>query len=67
MRWWCLLLMFLLSCQTYISPHTKKGQSRINLKRVHTPYYITFITTSGQVPFYVNWDGKVNYMKVKIG
>ena len=67
MRLYCLLLfVFLWSCQSYISPHTKRGQSRINLKRVHTPYYITFITTSGQVPFYVNWDGKVNYMKIEV-
>ena len=44
----------------------KKRTISYKSKRVHTPYYITFITTSGQVPFYVNWDGKVNYMKIEV-
>lgn len=67
MRLYCLLLfVFLWSCQTHISPHTKKGQNRITLNRVHTPYYITFFTTNGEVPFYVNWDGKAPYLKIEV-
>ena len=61
-----LFTLLLWSCQTHISPHTKKGQSRINVKSVHTPYYITFFTTNGEVPFYVSWDGKVNYLKIEV-
>ena len=56
-----------LSCQpTPISPHTKKGQSKIQIKYVHTPYHIKYLTIDGRVPVEVKWEGPVDRMIVEI-
>ena len=62
-----LILLFVLSCQpASISPHTKRGQAKINIKQVHTPYYIQHITMDGIVPLIVKWDGPANKLIIKV-
>ena len=56
-----LLIIFLISCQpASVSPHTKRGQAKIRIKQVHTPYHIQHIVTDGVVPLIVKWDGPAN-------
>ena len=60
------LFLLLLSCTTpYISPHTKIGQAKITLDRVHTPYYIQYLTLSGIVPFHIKWTGSATMMIIE--
>jgi len=62
-----LLGFTLLCCQpTHISPHTKKGQSRLKLKSVITPYHIQYLTLDGRVPFNVNWEGQAQKMIIEV-
>ena len=62
-----LVLSLLINCySTDISPHTKKGQSRIKLSKVHTPYYVTYYTNRATVPLSVKWDGPVNLLNVEV-
>ena len=62
-----IILLFVLSCQpASISPHTKRGQARINIKQVQTPYYIQHMTTEGLVPLIVKWDGPANKLIIKV-
>tara|TARA_B100000214_G_scaffold361067_1_gene324083 strand:+ start:1116 stop:1544 length:429 start_codon:yes stop_codon:yes gene_type:complete len=62
-----LVLSLLINCySTDISPHTKKGQSRITLSKVHTPYYVTYYTNRATVPLSVKWDGPVNLLNVEV-
>ena len=56
-----LLIILLISCQpANVSPHTKRGQAKIHIKKVHTPYHIQHIITDGVVPLIVKWDGPAN-------
>ena len=60
------LFLLLLSCtKPYISPHTKIGQAKITLDRVHTPYYIQYLTLSGIVPFHIKWTGSATMMIIE--
>ena len=62
-----IILLFVLSCQpASISPHTKRGQARINIKQVQTPYHIQHMTTDGLVPLIVKWDGTANNLIIKV-
>ena len=61
-----ILFLLLLSCtKPYISPHTKIGQAKITLDRVHTPYYIQYLTLSGIVPFHIKWTGSATMMIIE--
>ena len=55
----------MLSTNTYIS-HTKKGQSRLKLKSVITPYHIQYLTLDGRVPFNVSWEGQAQKMIIEV-
>ena len=60
-----LLIVFLVSCQpASLSPHTKRGQAKINIEKVQTPYHIQHIVTEGVVPLIVKWSGPANYYTV---
>ena len=61
-----ILLSILLSCSNaYVSPHTKKGQAKIHSIKVHTPYYIQYLTLSGIVPFHIKWTGSATMMIIE--
>ena len=61
-----IFFLLLLSCTApYISPHTKIGQAKITLDRVHTPYYIQYLTLSGIVPFHIKWTGSATMMIIE--
>ena len=62
-----IILLFILSCQpASISPHTKRGQARIDIKQVQTPYYIQHMVTNGIVPLTVKWEGPANKLIIKV-
>ena len=62
-----IILLFILSCQpASISPHTKRGQAKIDIKQVQTPYYIQHIVTNGIVPLTVKWEGPANKLIIKV-
>ena len=65
---WCYLLLFILlwSCYSHISPHTKRGQARIQNVKIYTPYYIDFFGGDGRVPLRIKWDGKVHRLKIDV-
>ena len=62
-----IILLFILSCQpASISPHTKRGQARIDIKQVQTPYYVQHMVTNGIVPLTVKWEGPANKLIIKV-
>ena len=62
-----LILLFIFSCQpASISPHTKRGQARIDIKQVQTPYYVQHMVTNGIVPLTVKWEGPANKLIIKV-
>ena len=61
------IFLLLLSCmQTHTSPHTKKGQAKIYFDKVHTPYYIQYLTLEGVVPFQIKWKGLVKHIIIEV-
>ena len=62
-----IILLFILSCQpASISPHTKRGQAKIDIKQVQTPYHIQHMVTNGIVPLTVKWEGPANKLIIKV-
>ena len=62
-----IILLFIFSCQpASISPHTKRGQAKIDIKQVQTPYYIQHIVTNGIVPLTVKWEGPADKLIIKV-
>ena len=62
-----ILLSILLSCSNaYVSPHTKKGQAKIHSIKVHTPYYIQYLTLTGSVPFNIKWNGNADRILIEV-
>ena len=62
-----LILILLFSCQpSHISPHTKRGQSRIQIKKVQTPYHVQHITIDSAVPLIVKWEGPANKLIIQV-
>ena len=62
-----IILLFILSCQpASVSPHTKRGQAKIDIKQVQTPYHIQHIVTNGIVPLTVKWEGPANKLIIKV-
>ena len=62
-----IILLFILSCQpASISPHTKRGQAKIDIKQVQTPYHIQHIVTNGIVPLTVKWEGPADKLIIKV-
>ena len=62
-----IILLFILSCQpASISPHTKRGQAKIDIKQVQTPYHIQHMVTNGIVPLPVKWEGPANKLIIKV-
>ena len=62
-----LLLLLLISCSpSYISPHTKAGQAKIQDFTINTPYYVQLQTTNAIVPFRIKWDGRAEHMIIDV-
>ena len=62
-----LLLLLLISCSpSYISPHTKAGQAKIQSFTINTPYYVQLQTTNAIVPFRIKWDGRAEHMIIDV-
>ena len=62
-----IILLFVLSCQpASISPHTKRGQAKIDIKQVQTPYHIQHMVTNGIVPLTVKWEGPADKLIIKV-
>ena len=62
-----IILLFILSCQpASISPHTKRGQAKIDIKQVQTPYHIQHMVTNGIVPLTVKWEGPAIKLIIKV-
>ena len=62
-----ILIALAIGCQPMsISPHTKRGQARINIVKVHTPYYIEHIIADGVVPFEIKWEGPADKLIIHI-
>ena len=62
-----LLLLLLISCSpSYISPHTKAGQAKIESFTINTPYYVQLQTTNAIVPFRIKWDGRAEHMIIDV-
>ena len=62
-----LLLLLLISCSpSYISPHTKAGQAKIQDFTINTPYYVQLQTTDAIVPFRIKWDGRAEHMIIDV-
>ena len=62
-----LLLLLLISCSpSYISPHTKAGQAKIQSFTINTPYYVQLQTTDAIVPFKIHWDGRAEHMIIDV-
>lgn len=62
-----ILFILLLSCsQIYVSPHTKQGQAKIHSIKVHTPYYIQYLTINGSVPFSIKWNGNADKILIEV-
>ena len=62
-----IILLFILSCQpASISPHTKRGQAKIDIKQVQTPYHIQHMVTNGIVPLTVKWEGPADKLIIKV-
>ena len=62
-----LLLLLLISCSpSYISPHTKAGQARIESFTINTPYYVQLQTTDALVPFRIKCDGRAQHMIIDV-
>lgn len=61
-----LIILFTSCVSTYVSPHTKKGQSKITNITVNTPYYIQHLVTTAQVPFSIKWSGPGNKLIIKV-
>ena len=62
-----IILLFIFSCQpASISPHTKRGQAKIDIKQVQTPYHIQHIVTNGIVPLTVKWEGPADKLIIKV-
>ena len=61
------ILLLIFSCQpASISPHTKRGQAKIDIKQVQTPYHIQHMVTNGIVPLTVKWEGPANKLIIKV-
>ena len=61
------ILLLIFSCQpASISPHTKRGQAKIDIKQVQTPYHIQHMVTDGIVPLIVKWEGPANKLIIKV-
>ena len=61
------ILLLIFSCQpASISPHTKRGQAKIDIKQVQTPYHIQHMVTDGIVPLTVKWEGPANKLIIKV-
>ena len=61
------ILLLIFSCQpASISPHTKRGQAKIDIKQVQTPYHIQHIVTNGIVPLTVKWEGPADKLIIKV-
>ena len=62
-----LSLLLLISCSpSYISPHTKAGQAKIESFTINTPYYVQLQTTNAIVPFRIKWDGRAEHMIIDV-
>ena len=62
-----IILLLIFSCQpASISPHTKRGQAKIDIKQVQTPYHIQHMVTSGIVPLTVKWEGPANKLIINV-
>ena len=62
-----IILLLIFSCQpASISPHTKRGQAKIDIKQVQTPYHIQHMVTDGIVPLIVKWEGPANKLIIKV-
>ena len=61
------ILLLIFSCQpASISPNTKRGQAKIDIKQVQTPYHIQHMVTDGIVPLIVKWEGPANKLIIKV-
>ena len=61
------ILLLIFSCQpASISPHTKRGQAKIDIKQVQTPYHIQHMVTDGIVPLIVKWEGPANKLIINV-
>ena len=61
------ILLLIFSCQpASISPHTKRGQAKIDIKQVQTPYHVQHMVTDGIVPLTVKWEGPANKLIIKV-
>jgi len=61
-----LIILFTSCVSTYVSPHTKKGQSKITDITVNTPYYIQHLTANARVPFSIKWVGPGSKLIIKV-
>ena len=60
-------ITLLCNCQpAHISPHTRRGQAKIDIIKVHTPYHIQHIVTDGFVPFVVKWKGPADKLIIQV-
>ena len=60
-------IILLYNCQpAHISPHTRRGQAKIDIIKVHTPYYVQHIVTDGYVPFEVKWEGPAEKLIIQV-
>lgn len=60
------LLLFISCSPSYISPHTKAGQARIESFTINTPYHVNLLVTHATVPFQIHWDGRAEHMIVEV-
>ena len=66
-RLFIILMLFIVGC-TSLPPESisKKGRARIEFKRLHTPYYIDYMTGEGRTNFNIEWKGPVNQMVIRV-
>ena len=60
------LLLFISCSPSYISPHTKAGQARIESFTINTPYHVNLLVTHAIVPFQIHWDGRAEHMIIDV-
>ena len=60
------LLLFISCSPSYISPHTKAGQARIESFTINTPYHVNLLVTHATVPFQIHWDGRAEHMIIDV-
>lgn len=61
------LILLIVSCQPIdVSPHTKRGQAKIKIKKVQTPYYVQHMVTDGLVPLTVKWSGPAEKLIIQV-